>query len=529
MRSPAVVLLTSLALLLPGAAQARVFLLGVDGGSWSVLDPMLEAGELPHLAALLSRGVGADLATVEPVSSPVVWTSLATGRSPEAHGITDFFGTRLSVEVPSSFERLAAAGLRVGLYDYLMTWPPSSLPGGFVIPGWLRRDASVTPSDVWSRIPFAPHAIDYDTPTTSEDYLRLARRDVEAKPERFLALADAFALDVAATIVYSVDATSHRFWHGLHPEDFDPPLRLGVEGEQRAVRDAVLGVDRAVGTLAAALGKEDTLLIASDHGFETLEDGPRNVWVTLAEQELARAGLDPDRDGFTLISGFGATSFRVHPGDLAERDATTERLVAFLQSYRSEADEPLFSGVESVDVAERPPEARRPWLMRLRQWVVVRVLGWLFDVQLDATAHAVVFALPDDELLASLSPDTAVRVAGRSAPLQEVIARQVFSGGHHPTGIFLAAGGPVAHVPERGALSVLDVAPLLFHLAGQPIPDDLEGTLPERFLDAEALRARPARRVPASSVPALPASATTGETIDDPGLVEKLRALGYLE
>ena len=127
--------------------------------------PPSQASPAPRLPTLLDalakRGVTARLETVEPLTSPVVWTSIATGREPDAHGITDFFATRLRIRVPSSFERLAARGLRVGLYDYLVTWPPAPLPKGFVIPGWLRRDGTVFPEDAWSHVEFPPFATHY--------------------------------------------------------------------------------------------------------------------------------------------------------------------------------------------------------------------------------------------------------------------------------------------------------------------------------------------------------------------------------
>ena len=64
------VLLPAIALswCLASVAAARVLVVGVDGGSWNVIDPLLAAGELPHLAELIERGVSADLATVEPVT-----------------------------------------------------------------------------------------------------------------------------------------------------------------------------------------------------------------------------------------------------------------------------------------------------------------------------------------------------------------------------------------------------------------------------------------------------------------------------
>ena len=148
-------MIRSLCALLCGAsllaipASARVVLVGVDGASWSVIDPLLAAGKLPSLAEMARRGTTAEVETVEPLNSPTVWTSIATGRSPDAHGVTDFMKTAVSIQVTTIFERLAVQGRRVGTYDYLVTWPPRPLPGGFVVPGWLRRDQSVSPAGVF--------------------------------------------------------------------------------------------------------------------------------------------------------------------------------------------------------------------------------------------------------------------------------------------------------------------------------------------------------------------------------------------
>lgn len=519
----------ALAAAIASPAAARVVLVGVDGASWNLLDPMLAAGELPNLAALIARGASAEMETVEPVSSPVVWTSIATGRSPEAHGVTDFFATRLTIRVPSSFERLAGSGLRVGLYDYLVTWPPAALPGGFVVPGWLRRDGSVTPADVWERAGTSPYLIDYEDAFTSAHYLERAQRDVTEKASRWVALLRAFDLDVAAVTFYAVDMTSHRYWEAAFPDQFEDPAGGYADVERRAIGDALRGVDRSIGEIAAALGPEDLIVVASDHGFRADPEGGRDVWVTDVDPVLAAADLDPDRDGFSVVGRFGAVAVRVQPGETAARDETTQKLVDVLRSFNRPDGEPLFVTVEALDMAPRPPEAQRPLLDRVRQWIVKKVAQLAFDLSLDTTAHAIVIALPDRDLLASLQPDAAVRVGGRAMPLDGVLHHQRFTGTHDPTAVFIAAGGPVRPVDARGRLSVLDVSPLLFYAAGRPIPDDLEGRLPTEILRPDQLAKQPPAAVAARDV-ALPAGADEPQRgIEDPKLVEKLRALGYIE
>jgi predicted AlkP superfamily pyrophosphatase or phosphodiesterase len=63
---------------------------GWDGASWSVVLPLLQAGRLPHLEALMRDGSYGSLWTVEPTTSPSIWTTIATGVSPARHGILGF-------------------------------------------------------------------------------------------------------------------------------------------------------------------------------------------------------------------------------------------------------------------------------------------------------------------------------------------------------------------------------------------------------------------------------------------------------
>ena len=73
----------------------RLLLVGVDGGDWDYLDPLLARGELPHFAALKARGAWGRLKTFEPTRSPIVWTTIATGRRLQEHGIEGFTNLRL--------------------------------------------------------------------------------------------------------------------------------------------------------------------------------------------------------------------------------------------------------------------------------------------------------------------------------------------------------------------------------------------------------------------------------------------------
>jgi len=68
----------------------RLLFVGWDAADWKIIDPLLARGEMPHLAALLAHGVRANSSTIYPPLSPMVWTSIATGKRPNKHGIHGF-------------------------------------------------------------------------------------------------------------------------------------------------------------------------------------------------------------------------------------------------------------------------------------------------------------------------------------------------------------------------------------------------------------------------------------------------------
>src|SRR5947207_9325602 len=70
--------------------QRRVLLIGWDAADWEHITPLLEEGLMPTLDALINRGVMGNLATLQPILSPMLLNSVATGKSADKHGIHSF-------------------------------------------------------------------------------------------------------------------------------------------------------------------------------------------------------------------------------------------------------------------------------------------------------------------------------------------------------------------------------------------------------------------------------------------------------
>src|SRR3954447_9584360 len=72
----------------------KVLVLGLDGATWDVLEPLVSDGMLPNLARLRDQGVSGVLGSVFPPLSPVAWTGVMTGKNSGKHGVFEFLESR---------------------------------------------------------------------------------------------------------------------------------------------------------------------------------------------------------------------------------------------------------------------------------------------------------------------------------------------------------------------------------------------------------------------------------------------------
>ena len=119
--------------------KIKVILIGIDGANWPTLDPLMEQGKLPSWKKLKEETAWANLKTFKPTKSSVVWTSIATGKKMEKHGILDFtFLNKNNIEVPfSNAERREPAiwqildrfNKKCIVINWFVSHPPDNIDG----------------------------------------------------------------------------------------------------------------------------------------------------------------------------------------------------------------------------------------------------------------------------------------------------------------------------------------------------------------------------------------------------------------
>ena len=70
--------------------KEKLIVVGWDGADWEIARPLLEQGKMPQLQEMISRGASGKIRSAPPYLSPMLWTTMATGKSPAEHGIVGF-------------------------------------------------------------------------------------------------------------------------------------------------------------------------------------------------------------------------------------------------------------------------------------------------------------------------------------------------------------------------------------------------------------------------------------------------------
>ncbi len=290
-------------------------------------EQMTSRGEMPHLEALLDRGARGRL-RAEPQRVPaLVWTTIATGRGPEAHGIQAasarrVAGLRTPLALGPSEGPIAAAlaratdvlrltrsepatsmlravkafwniasekGLRVGVVNWWATWPADPVNGylvsdrtAFKLEKGGAPDRDVQPPELFGRL----------TPPVASDN-RAEALDLFAA-RAATALRGTAPPDVEAVYLPGLDIFTMQQLGDASAADL-----ASLEGRVRAVREYYRFVDRLIGEAAADLGQGDVLVLVGDPG------------------RLARSGSAPAEGTLVLVGGPTRT---VDLGEVSERD-----------------------------------------------------------------------------------------------------------------------------------------------------------------------------------------------------------------
>ena len=546
----------------PLTTVPRIAVIGLDGATTRVLDPLAEAGVMPRLSEMRQRAAERTLLSTVPAYTPPAWMSMITGVNPGRHGIFGFMSNTPqdppeiahsgSLRAPPLWDYLSAQGVRSGMFHIPMTYPPPQVDsGGFLVSGGLAAGWTDPALPGFSADPVTlkvvhdasggaypvDSVVDYErdwrspaTATWLTDIQKLRRRALNA-------LLDHYDPDLVFAVFEGPDRLHHVHYQYLVEcsDWFSRP-------EASEIREAAWAyfreLDRAIGDLIDWVGADGIVVVVSDHGAGPWEK-TINVNRLLAEWGyLSQPSLGRVTSSGVISGPVQQIARRVIPRRwLQAAKARVNRDIdwAHTSAFASQVAE---QGIHMNEKGSLPRGILNPVAAAAAADEIVDRLHALVDP--DDGGTVVDSVVRRERVMhgpfASRAPHLFPICRDQRYELSDTLAaRTAFTdhrdrpwGYHHSDGVWIASGPPFQPGDLGVDLNIVDVLPTVLHAAGLAIPGGLDGAVASDVF-------RPTRVREPVLAPAHATSSDRAEPVypfspqEEEAIEESLRGLGYLE
>lgn len=515
----------------------RLVIIGLDGATFDLIQPWMAAGDLPNLQRLMAEGSWGPLESVVHPFTAQAWTSMVTGVQQGKHRVFDFwerdfntYGFRLinasHRALPALWNLLSQAGKDVIVVNVPQTYPPEPVQGVMVsgrdTPG---LDTPYTyPPELKAELDHAsasPYVIvPNDWLWTQRGRPDLARtellREADVRFDATLHLMDTRPWDMVFFVVSATDGAAHFFWKYHDPSH---PLYDPTEAARYGdtLREVYRRCDQRIGELLQRLEDQPdvNVLVVSDHGQGPL--GPQavhlNTWLagqnllqfrdrhnnqaTLGERVAIVASHAAQRGKRWLYRQVGfqtLTKLRAWWPDSLRTRLGAETFFPGVDWYHTRAFSEELRGNIWINLAGRDPHGIvQPGAEyeALRDQIVA-TLPELTDPATGARPirrvwrreelyHGPFLERFPDLVVEAEYPDvfkphgayTGASAARQLTPAE--LGQIIITGCHRSNGIFIAWGPDAKPGGQVTGAALIDIAPTVLHLLGQPVPVEMDG------------------------------------------------------
>lgn len=480
-----------------------IFIIGVDGGTFEIIDQGVKEGKLPTFKKLMEKGTYGKLESViQPLTAPA-WASFLTGQNPGKHGIFDFYIQRKESyerrpvnagDIPTKtfYEILSDNKRKVCIINVPMTYPPKKV-NGYVISGML------TPKG--RRYAFPPnlqkelYSLDYEIEIgeaysghNKESFVRNIEKLLKQRKKTLFYLIDKEEWDLLVCVFRGTDIISHAFW-----------------GNKDAILKEYKKIDDILKDLLQRIDENVILIVMSDHGFgQEKRVVHLNTWLvqqgllhfisatkTSLKKLLFHHNFTPDRI-WELVSKT-RTLYKLVAKDLGTRNLMASH---FFLSY-SDVDWKktlayAFGSVGSWGLIYINKEGKTPQGTvkpgKECENLKLKLTNKLFQLRDTETGEKVVDKIYQKERIYSgkfveNAPDIIVKwedgyitypfFAGGGKIFTD--SPQTRTGNHRMYGILFVHGPNVVENKIIKEARIIDLAPTILHIMKTPIPRDMDG------------------------------------------------------
>ncbi len=473
----------------------KVVLLELNEITWNLIDPLIEKGVLPTFARLKREGaVGSPLSVDlgKHLDPWITWTTVNSGVPQAEHGVEFLQQPPESIKAKRIWDYLDEAGVPVGIYGDMCSWPAKAVKG-FFVPDTFAQDTGTYPAELE---PIQKLNLTYTRSTrlpTDDDTLLFKAKlgaslfGLGLRPATALKIAGQLAAErlndvrwkrVALQPMVNFDFFTHQYrkhqpryasffsnhvahyqhtyWKAMQPDEFAPveTTQKEIDTYGGAIEYGYRTADALIERFLGFLDKDTTLVIASSMGqkpFKTaLKTGKRVQQLRSLEKLIDILGMTGRAKAISMMSD----QFNIYCEEKGGLDHIYQMVAAV---YVDTPEQPMFTP-DVVDGA-----------------VTLTIRPY------DNTG-------PDSKIHFPLCP------GGPEHRYDDLvyISTQTKSGCHDPKGMLVFWGAGVKAGAAIEDCTNLDMAPTLLALLGQPIPDVMKGRLlSEAFAGGLSAERRP--------------------------------------
>ena len=552
---------------------SKLFLIGIDGATFDIIRPLLNKNKLPNMANLMKEGTYGKLRSTIPLTSPVAWTSLMTGKNPGKHGIFDFlskdpgaytmkFSNASYRKANPIWKSLSDAGKTVGVVNATISYPPDQVRG-FMLSGL------DTPSidSVFSSPPELGRALQekfgryifvnpHPFREGVEKFIRGIHKEIDYRFQTLSYLMDEYPWDFLTVTFIAVDGASHFLWRYRDPQHPDYN-KADAEKYGNAIDEVYERLDETVGKLLDKIDDTTTVMIVSDHGFGPVYKAVHlNNWLKkhgyLKWNDSQRAGVVDDfkRRMKSPIQRMLPRKIRMQRRRTKLRELRKSSSAGALQAVKWSETKAFFNGTVGnifLNVKGREPFGIVNPGVEVEE-ICDAIMNDLRNLKNPTTGENIVENIytKKDTFKGShmeTAPELMVQFKrGYSAftdignmELNKNIGDNViidsykWSGDHELYGILMMKGPHIKKDHELNGAHVTDIVPTILHLQGMPVPMDMDGGVLEEALNSSFTTAHPVKY---GEVEKSEEDSEQGEgySEEDAEKVKKmLQGLGYLD
>lgn len=559
----------------------KVIILGLDGATLDLIIPWANQGHLPAFQRMIQEGTIGELrSTIHPLTAPA-WISFMTGLNPGKHGIYDFIRRKPNsydvelvyagnLRAKTIWNLLSEAGKRVGAINIPMIYPPRPV-NGFLISG-------IDTPGLGSPFTYPPELYDELKTNVGEYIIAVSGNNQEEWARGFRSMAETRTRvfdylrrnkpwDCLMVVYSATDMSQHIFWKNMEglasgspsPEDL---LYGGI------ILEIYQKIDRMLAGLLDEVDDRTTIMIMSDHGAGPLKRAVfMNRWLEeqgwLVRRESAessavaslslRAARDVLRRG--LLAGKRYLPAQARGWLKRNLPGVRDSIEGFMLSSQLDWSRTrAFSvgsygsiylnlwGREPEGIVEPGPEAEE---------LFMQIIGGLEELRDPQTGERVVEKVHRKGELywgeyVNFAPDLIVEwknyeydcrqrfgteetsVFADALTLSDLQEAQNMSAVHRLHGTLMLRGSRVPRAHTIEGAQIIDLAPTILYLLGQPVPKSMDGRVLTNALDEGYVASHPIAYTDDLGEGFGPA---VGQYTEEESEVvsDRLRGLGYLQ